>query len=73
MAAPTHQRSETTGSGNRMICAHLRDLQALRQRLTDLCDEADAVAERERDPQSGLTGAAVVWVEEVRAILDGVE
>ena len=56
-----------------MICAHLRDLQALRQRLTDLCDEADAVADRERDPQSGLTGAAVVWVEEVRAILDGVE
>jgi hypothetical protein len=49
------------------------ELWLIRQRLYDLCDEAAAVADRERDPQSGLTGAAVVWVEEVRAILDGVE
>jgi hypothetical protein len=49
------------------------ELWLIRQRLYDLCDEADAVAARERDPQSGLTGATVVWVEDIRAILDGAE
>jgi hypothetical protein len=43
-----------------------------RRAVLDLCDRAETEAEAERDPQSGLDGAAVVWVGDIRAALEAV-
>jgi hypothetical protein len=74
VAVAEAQRARAESATNREAGGAWRDraltVEAQRQAVLDLCDQAEYDARTERELGSGLDGSGVVWIGDIRAALE---